>query len=364
MIPDKALILAGGKGTRLNEITKGLIPKPLVEVAGKPVIVRAIENVRRYKITDVTISVGFLYEKIIERLGDGKGLGVNIKYVIEDQPLGSGGALYYLKNEHIDQLLVCPGDVVFDFDVRKMSEFHRSKGALITLFAHPNTHPYDSDLIIADADGRVIGINKKNSERNFYYSNLVNAGIFILSGETLSYFKEKRFVNMEHDFVSSFIAGGRVFSYRSPEYVRDVGTPERLLRAEADLKSGVVERKNLANKQRAVFLDRDGTINVYKGFISSPDDLELLPGAARAVKAINESDKRKRQARDNSIQPARHRARRMHFRRNALDIRQAGNSARQRGSFYRRHILLPAPPAFGVRRRSQGAQDRLRLQKA
>ncbi len=285
----KALILAGGKGTRLASLTKNLIPKPMVVINGKPILEHAVLGLKNNGITDIYMSVGFLNEKIREYFGNGEKFGVNIKYIVENEPLGSGGALYFVKDEIDCNLIVCPGDVIFDVDFKRLLDYHERKNALITLFAHPNLHPYDSDLIITDGDMRVTEINKKNSERNFFYKNLVNAGIFALSPETLQYFKELKVVNMEHDFVSSYIDSGRVFAYKSSEYVKDVGTEERFFATEKDLKRGVVSAKNLANKQKAIFLDRDGTINAYKGFISDINDVELLPHVTEAIKKINSS---------------------------------------------------------------------------
>ena len=289
LLKTKALILAGGQGTRLKEITKNLIPKPMAKIAGKPILERAIERLKDYGIKDIFISVGFLNEQIREYFGNGEKFGVNIEYIIENEPLGSGGALYFIKDRIYGNLIVCPGDVIFDVDFDKMLDFHAEKGALITLFAHPNLHPYDSDLIITDENSAIVSINKKNSPRNFYYKNLVNAGIFVLSTETLGYFNELKVVNMEHDFVSHFISGGKVFAYKSSEYVKDVGTVERFINAEKDITNGIVAAKNLKHKQKAVFLDRDGTINKYKGFIRNIDDIELLPFVSDAIKKINAS---------------------------------------------------------------------------
>ena len=285
----KALLLAGGKGTRLNALTNGELPKPMVEIGGKPLILHAIERLKEYGIDELYLSVGYMREKIIDYFGNGSKFGVVIKYIIENEPLGSGGAMYYLKGEVKEPFLICPADVVFDLDFNKMSAYHFVKGSLITLFAHPNSHPYDSDLIETDDEGKDIGIVKKNVERTSFYRNLTNAGIFIVSPEALGYFTEPKFTNIEHDFLTHFIPSGKVFCYRSPEYVKDVGTPERFFSAEKDLFSGKVAARNLKNKQKAIFLDRDGTLNVYKGFIKNAEDIELLPNVTEAIKLINES---------------------------------------------------------------------------
>lgn len=284
-----AFILAGGKGTRLSSVTKNEIPKPMALINGKPILEHAILNLKEFGISTFYISVGHLHKKIEEYFKDGKNLGVNINYVVENEPLGSGGALYYVKDKIKEDFLVCSGDAIFSVDLSKMYQFHKSKNAKITLLAHPNLHPYDSDLVFINKNNLVTQLNLKNSPRDFYYKNLVNAGMFIISPKALEYFKSLRNVNMEHDFVSHFIEEEQVYAYVSCEYIKDVGTPERFMLAEKDLQSGLVFSKNLKNKQKAIFLDRDGTINIFKNFIKNASEIELISGTADAIKLINNS---------------------------------------------------------------------------
>ena len=286
----QALLMAGGKGTRLAAITGDVIPKPMAEIAGKPVIERAIVSLRDNGVTDITVSVGHLADVIKNFLGDGKRFGVNIDYITEETPLGSGGALYYLKNRVKSDFVVCSGDTVFDIDVKRMVAYHKRKRAAITLFTHPNSHPYDSDIVVTDRYGRVTGIDRKGTPRDYYYKNNVNAGFFIVNPAALDYFTEPKKINMEHDFIASLIESGeRVYAYKSPEYIKDAGTPERFVKIEKEIEAGLVSARNLKNKQKAIFLDRDGTLNVYKGFIKSAEDIELLPGVTQAIGKINES---------------------------------------------------------------------------
>lgn len=287
----QAFILAGGKGTRLHEITNDEIPKPLAVICGKPILEWTIENLKENNITDIFISVGHLHEKIINYFGDGSKFGVKIEYIIENEPLGSGGALYYAKEKLRGDFLICSGDVIFNIDVSRMLEFHKSKNALITLLTHPNLHPYDSDLVIAGRDGKVSAFDKKNNVRNYYYKNNVNAGFFIVNSKALSYFTEPKKVNLEHDFIAAMIdSGERVYAYKSPEYIKDVGTLERFRNAELDIQSGLTVKKCLRNKQKAVFIDRDGVINKYKGFIRSASEIELEDGVISAIKLLNSSE--------------------------------------------------------------------------
>lgn len=287
----KALIMAGGKGTRLVEITKNLLPKPMVELDGKPLLLRAIESLKRNGVDEVFISVGFLHEFIMDYFGDGKKFGVKINYIVEDEPLGSGGALYYLKGKVDDDFIVCMGDALFDIDISKMLEYHKKHNALATLLTHPNCHPYDSDLIVTDENSRVLRIDKKGSERNYYYKNNVNAGFFIINPSALYYFDHLKQASMENDFIKTLIEDGKtVVAYKSSEYIKDVGTPERYYAGLDELRSGLVQKKCLRNKQKAIFFDRDGTLNEYNDFVRTPDELQLVQDAAQALKLVNSSE--------------------------------------------------------------------------
>ncbi len=285
-----AVIMAGGKGTRLSSITNDEIPKSLAEVCGKPILQWQIETLKKHGVTTFIITVGHLKEKIKEFCGNGEKFGVKIYYLEEDVPLGSGGALFYLKNKIKNDFLVLSGDTIFDIDVQRMLRYHQSNSSLATLFTHPNMHPYDSDLVISDASGKVTELNFKGTVRDFYYKNSVNAGFFILNASALNYLGDEAVkLNMEHDFITKLIETGRVYNYASPEYIKDVGTPDRIKDAANDITNGIVSARNLQNKQKCVFLDRDGTINQYRGFIRKPDELELYPFASEAIKKLNKS---------------------------------------------------------------------------
>ena len=285
----KVLILAGGKGTRMSSLTKNNIPKPMILLNGIPILERIILSFKKNGIKNFILSVNYLHKKIMEYFKDGKKWGVNIEFIIENYPLGSGGSLYYLKDKMQDDFIVCSGDLVLDVDINKIIDFHRKNKALITIVTHPNSHPYDSDLITVDKNNRVLHIKNKFEKRNYYYNNLVSAGLYIVNNKTLKYFKTEKPLNLEHDFINSFIKSHKVFSYKSYEYIKDVGTPERLKMAEKDLQNGIVEKKNAQNKQKAIFIDRDGVINKYKGFINKVSQIELLEKVDEAIRIINSS---------------------------------------------------------------------------
>jgi NDP-sugar pyrophosphorylase family protein len=151
----KTIIMAGGRGTRIAELFP-YIPKPLIPVDGMPILEREIRSLARQGFTDMIITVGYLADKIIEYFGDGSKFGVKIEYFVEKTPLGNAGALFRLRDKiGGEPFLLLNADAAFDVDFKRMVAFHKQHGGLVTLFTHPNSHPYDSGLIIADKNGKV-----------------------------------------------------------------------------------------------------------------------------------------------------------------------------------------------------------------
>lgn len=289
----KAVIQAGGKGTRISSITGDVIPKPMLEVSGYPILYHQIMNLKKCGITDIYLIIGHLGHVIKNYFKDGKNIGVNIKYFEEDptNPLGTAGALYHIKEDLNEDFIFLLADVFIDIDFNKMIDFHKKNKSSVTLLTHPNSHPFDSDLVIVDKNNVVKGFDYKTNDRTTYnYNNLVNAGIMIFSSETLNLLTENKKYNYEKDIVVPLIEQGKVYSYKSTEYAKDMGTPERYARVQEDYELGMVSKRNLKQKQKCIFLDRDGTINEYVRFLSKKEDFKLIPGVAEAIKKINNSE--------------------------------------------------------------------------
>lgn len=289
----KTILMAGGRGTRIAQLFPG-IPKPLIPIDGMPILEREIRMLAAQGFKDIILTVGYLADQIIKYFGDGSQLGVQIDYFVEEQPLGNAGALFRLRDKiGKEPFLLLNADAAFHVDFNRMLDFHKKHGGLVTLFTHPNSHPYDSGLIIADADGKVEKWLAKEDERPQWYDNRVNAGLHIMDPKILDQFAEKvdleGKVDLDRQILKPLCGTGEMYCYDSPEYVKDMGTPERFHQVEADYQNGVVEAKNLKNKQKAIFLDRDGTINKYVGFLRNIDDFELIDGVAEAIRQINES---------------------------------------------------------------------------
>ncbi len=299
----KAVIMAGGKGTRISSVASD-IPKPMIQIDDKPILQHQMEYLKRQNLTDIVLIIGHLGEVIKDYFGAGEAFGVHITYIYENVPLGTAGGLWYLKEEIQDDFLLLNGDIIFDVDFERFFDYHKQTGCIATILTHPNGHPYDSGLIMTsqkkvqycsgealeESEVQIVTAWIHKEEKRSIYKNRVNSGIHILSPEIFKMFgvqPEKK--DLDRDILKELIPDGRLAAYDSPEYVKDMGTPERYHAVAEDMKNGVVAAKNLRNKQRAVFLDRDGTINVYKGFIRTTSDMELIAGVAEAIRKLNES---------------------------------------------------------------------------
>ncbi len=284
----KVVIMAGGKGTRISSVASD-IPKPMIKIKDKPVLEHEIDCLREQGFTDIIITVSHLGHIIMDYFGDGSSFGVNIEYYFEEEPLGNAGALYRIKDKLTEDFLLLNADSMFNIDFNRFVEHHRRKGGLVTLFTHPNSHPYDSGLVMANHEGQVERWLAKEDERPTYYRNRVNAGLHIISPKVLEKDIDTPKVDLDRQLLKPLAGTGLMYVYDSPEYVKDMGTPDRYASVCKDFESGIVKGKNLCNKQKAIFLDRDGTINKYVGFLRTIDEFELIPGVAEAIKKINSS---------------------------------------------------------------------------
>jgi D,D-heptose 1,7-bisphosphate phosphatase len=296
----KAVIMAGGRGTRISSVASD-IPKPMIKIEGKPVLEHEIECLRDQGFTDMIITVSHLGSIIMDYFGDGSRFGVQIRYFNEETPLGNAGALFKIRNELDGDFLLLNADAIFDVDFNRFVDFHRAHGGLVTLFTHPNSHPYDSGVLIADENGAVEQWLTKEDVRPQWYRNRVNAGLHVINPTVLDMTgidaeavgtevdRKTVKVDLDRQILKPLCGTGKMFCYDSPEYVKDMGTPDRYEAVCRDFAVGQVKAKNLRQKQKAIFLDRDGTINKYVGFLRNIDEFELLPGVAEAIKKINES---------------------------------------------------------------------------
>jgi D,D-heptose 1,7-bisphosphate phosphatase len=283
----QAVILAGGKGTRLKEVS-GNLPKPMVPVLGKPLLQHLIEQCVEYGITDIKLLISYKKEIIEDYFGDGSQYGVSIQYIVEDTPRGTAGALIDALPELDKQFLVAYGDTFFDIDLSAFWEFHRGQGGDASIFLHPNDHPYDSDLVEVDSSFQVQRIHPYPHDAQ-WRQNLVNAAVYMFNKSAL---KGVDFVLDRPDIAKELFplmleSKKKLYGYISTEYIKDMGTPERLFKVEKDISSGKVKSLKKQTPKMAIFLDRDGTINQEVNHLSSHEQFELIDGVGEAICQIN-----------------------------------------------------------------------------
>ncbi len=280
------VVIAGGKGTRLQE-RLGDRPKPMVEVDGKPLIEHQVLLARKHGIGDILILTGYGAEYIERYFGDGSAWGVRIDYQRELEPLGTAGALLDARHKLEDTFVVMYGDTMVNVDLQKLIASH-SAGASATLLVHPNDHPQDSDLVEMNERNEIVAFHPYPHAADANLQNLVNAALYVFSKQATELARSP--ADIAKQLFPALLANGKTLcGYRSREYIKDAGTPERLDRVRSDYQSGRVTAASFDAAIPAVFLDRDGTLNRDHGWLNLPEKLELLPGAAEAVHAINRS---------------------------------------------------------------------------
>ena len=286
----QAVILAGGQGTRLKE-RLGDLPKPMIPVGGKPLLEHQIELARSHGFGEVILFVHHRADLIRAHFGDGAHWGLRVRYVVEREPLGTAGAVLAGYGELADTFAVLYGDTMVNVDLGRFWQAHKNGGATATLFLHPNNHPFDSDLVELDRRSRVVAFHNRPHAPHCYRQNLVNAGLYVVNKAALkAWIGVTRSMDFgRHLFPAMLERGLSLMGYNSPEYIKDIGTPSRYDWVCEQYAEGIVQRSSLATPQRAVFLDRDGTLvrEVSSQGLSRPEELELLPGAAEAVQALN-----------------------------------------------------------------------------
>ncbi|MFH1586991.1 MAG: HAD-IIIA family hydrolase [Candidatus Diapherotrites archaeon] len=285
----KAVILAGGKGTRLGSLTHE-IPKPMIMVGDKPILGHQIELLKEYGITDITIITHYLSGVIEDYFGNGKKFGVDISYFREEEPLGTCGGIKEIEGNLTQDFLILYGDVMLNMDLGRLISFHQGKKSACTLVLHPNDHPYDSDLVEVNPENRITAFHSKPHEKGRYFRNLANAAVYIMSPKILKYLGKGKKADLAKDLFPSLVDKEPLYGYITAEYQKDVGTPERLEEVNKDFASGKMARLNMKNKRPAIFMDRDGVINKEVNYLNKIEQLEILPGAIMSVKKINRSD--------------------------------------------------------------------------
>jgi D,D-heptose 1,7-bisphosphate phosphatase len=283
------VILAGGQGTRLKSVMADR-PKPLAEVAGKSLLVRQIEWAVKFKVSEIHVLIHHLGDQIRDAIGDGDRWNVPIFFHEEATPKGTAGSVLEALPKLSDRFVISYGDTLLNVDLDRMWSFHSQRQAEATLLLHPNNHPYDSDLIEISEDHWIRKFHSVPHPADVYLSNLVNAALYIVEKQPLNRWKDwPSKLDFARDLFPMMLKeNGRLLGYPSREYIKDMGTPDRLSQGTKDIESGKVERLAFHHSASAIFLDRDGTLNVERNRISRHEDLQLIDGVSSAIRKINE----------------------------------------------------------------------------
>jgi NDP-sugar pyrophosphorylase family protein len=274
----QALILAGGKGTRLRPLTV-YTPKPIVPFLNRPFLLYQIEILRRAGIEDITLSLSYQPDKIEDILGDGSDYGVNLRFITEPAPMGTGGAYKYAASDLGETTIVFNGDILTDLDIGEVIEFHKSKKAVATIVLAPVENPSAYGLVETERDGRVLRFREKPKpeELSELTTNTINAGIYILEPEVLDLIPAGENHSFEYNVFPDLLAQEKAFyAYILKEnYWRDIGNPQSYLQGHHDFLSGKVRNFEIERNAKS---DVSHTAAVDKNSILDEDCI-IKPGA-------------------------------------------------------------------------------------
>jgi histidinol-phosphate phosphatase family protein len=288
----EALILAGGKGTRLAKVLNGK-PKPLVEIGGIPLLKHQINLLLKFNINKIYLLVNYK-ANLIQAFLENEYKEIHFE-ILEDgeYPLGTGGSILKHLNRLEDRFVVLYGDTFLNVNLDNLNNFHESKKADLTVFAHPNSHPYDSDVIICNSNDKVIEISGYPHKESFYSANLVNAALYVVEKQILKSLPRlsKKLIDFAKDLIPLYLdQKKKIFAYKSREYIKDCGTEDRLEKVENDYfnKRHLILSDN--NPIPSVFLDRDGTIIENVDHLNSISQINFLENSLEAIKSFNSNN--------------------------------------------------------------------------
>jgi mannose-1-phosphate guanylyltransferase/phosphomannomutase len=235
----KAVIMAGGEGTRLRPLTMTQ-PKPMLPVANRPMAEHIIGLLRRHGFDEIVITVAFLANTIRSYFGDGSDFGVRIIYATEEVPLGTAGSVLNAREQLDERFLVISGDVITDIDLGALVGFHERAGAIATLALKPMENPLEFGIVITDEKGRIERFLEKPTWGQVF-SDTINTGIYVLEPEVLEYIAEGRPSDFSSEVFPAMLASGKpLYGWVTDRYWEDVGTLSAYLRAHQDVLDGKV----------------------------------------------------------------------------------------------------------------------------
>jgi mannose-1-phosphate guanylyltransferase len=272
----QALILAGGKGTRLRPLTV-YTPKPIVPICNRPFLLYQIDTLRRAGIIDITLSLSYQPNKIEQLLGDGSDYGVKLKYTVEPQPMGTAGAYKFAEELIREPTVVFNGDILTDLDLKAVIREHNERKATATIVLTPVENPRDYGLVETERDGRIRRFLEKPKEEEIT-CNTINAGTYILEPKVLDFIPSGENHSFEYGLFPELLRSEEAFFAHIPPrtYWIDIGTPQRYLKVHQDLLANKVGRIHI--KDRRGDFDSATAAEIDELSIIG-DDCQIKPGA-------------------------------------------------------------------------------------
>jgi mannose-1-phosphate guanylyltransferase/phosphomannomutase len=229
----KAVVMAGGEGTRLRPLTSNQ-PKPMVPIVGKPCMEHILELLKGHGFTDVIVTVAFLPQAIRSYFGTGETLGIDLAYSVEESPLGTAGSVRLAAGRLDDTFLVISGDALCDIDIGRLVEFHREKGASVTIGLKSVDNPLEFGIVVTDEDGRVERFLEKPSWGQVF-SDTINTGIYVLEPEVLRHVPTDRPYDFSKELFPLLLEMGRpLYGCVLEGYWQDIGNLDQYRQANFD----------------------------------------------------------------------------------------------------------------------------------
>ncbi len=280
------VVLVGGRGTRVSKLLKGKSKPELNITKKKKIIDFQLEKLSKYKKKIFFLS-NSRFLSLKKYLKNRYSKLIDYELIEEINELGTAGALKNLQKENYKNFIIIDGDLLFNIDFKNFFKFHRIKKSDCSLLVHPNNHPYDSDAVRVDDKYKITKIyNKKNKVK----PNLCLSGIKILSKKSLNYVHKNKFQDFTNDLLPNLFRNKiKLFAYHTREYVKDIGTPERIKKAKQEIKTLKYKNGSLINSIPAIFMDKDGVINILDKKKHYQNIKNIYKNSIKALEKINNS---------------------------------------------------------------------------
>jgi mannose-1-phosphate guanylyltransferase/phosphomannomutase len=266
----KAVVMAGGEGTRLRPLTSNQ-PKPMVSIVGKPCMEHILELLRSHGMSEVIVTVAFLPQAIRSYFGDGESLGMELQYSVEESPLGTAGSVRLAADKLDDTFLVISGDALCDIDLTKLVEFHKERGAAVTIGLKSVDNPLEFGIVVTDEEGKIERFLEKPSWGQVF-SDTINTGIYVLEPEVLRHVPRDRPYDFSKELFPLLLEMGRpLYGYVCEGYWQDIGNLDQYRQANFDALDGLVALDVPGIRLRG---------NIWVGEGVEIDDLEGVEGPA------------------------------------------------------------------------------------